>query len=86
MLYTSLTYSLSIDYMKTMLDNFVRMDKDRDGYVTEKDLATALGLPAADMHLSSLFTALNPVNEYTFISCTVACMIFMYHTMTNEAF
>ena len=47
--------------MKDKLDSFSRMDKDRDGYVTERDLATSLGLLEVDLHLSALFKALNPV-------------------------
>ena len=47
--------------MKDKLERFSRMDKDRDGYVTEQDLATSLGLLEIDVHLSTLFKALNPV-------------------------
>ena len=56
--------SFSVEHVKNKLDSFSRMDEDRDGYVTEHDLATSVRLLEVDLHLSALNKALNPARVY----------------------
>lgn len=53
--------SLSMDFMKGMLERFAAMDKDKDGYVTERDMAMFLGAPE-DARMSAVFSSLKPVS------------------------
>ena len=64
-----LSHSLSIDYIMNLMDTFSSMDSDKDGYVTEEDLARSLKLPAVNIYLSSLFALLKPVS--TFITACI---------------
>ena len=47
--------------MKEMLERFAAMDRDKDGYVTESDLAMFLGAPE-DAHTSAIFSSLKSVS------------------------
>ena len=54
-----------------MMDTFASMDSDKDGYITEEDLAHSLKLPAVNVYLSSVFSLLNPVSTFT---CRTSCI------------
>lgn len=47
-----------------MMDTFASMDSDKDGYITEEDLARSLKLRVVDVHSSSLFAVLKPVSTF----------------------
>ena len=59
-----LSHSLSIDYIMNMMDTFASMDRNKDGYITEEDLARSLKLPTVDVYLSSVFALLKPVSTF----------------------
>ena len=55
-----ISFSLTVDFMKDMLERFAAMDRDKDGYVTERDMAMFLGAPE-DAQMSATFSSLKPV-------------------------
>ena len=50
-----------MDSVKGMLERFATMDRDKDGYVTERDMAVFLGAPE-NGHLATVFFSLKPVS------------------------